>query len=231
MPGLCVCIYTHKQFIIIITLTHAVLGDCCLTYVELWCVLCLQQKDEQLVYKARQLGQLPASSPPRQPKLKFSGPPHKLYDEDTSPPPPPRRQPPHDPRGQGQVVNEPKVSPGRSEVNQRPQQRQKPIYLENGDDRRADDRRADEDRLFYKRDTARDVERGRRDDEYTRGRDQREVNRGRDERDQYQGYNDQRRSPPPEVRKSRSLSPPPGKGQGQKSHQEILNDLEKVPAV
>ncbi|XP_052256137.1 centrosome and spindle pole associated protein 1-like isoform X4 [Dreissena polymorpha] len=168
-----------------------------------------KQQREKLLYKARQMGHIPDLTAQGQ-KLKLSGPPHKLYDERPHPSAPQRSI-----QGQGYQIKErvmdmPHVSPRRDLD---PQQQQ-PVFLENGDVHDEGHRHGNDERLFERR--GRPSE--RHDPSHQRGR-------SLDEKEKYQWYNENKLSPPLDVRRSRSFSPPIERHRS--SQNAVLKDLEK----
>ena len=160
----------------------------------------MQQLQNQLVYQARQGGQFSQPSPRREPELKFSGPPHKLYE-------PEQGQSSHDILNCPANITEQELSQG-SPRKGRHQDASVRFYDEeqekaNWQQERyfGQDRPRDDDSVDYRGDV---------DDPGFR-----------DHREKYQWYNERKISPPLEMRRSRSLSPPRGFGG-------LLSDLDQV---
>lgn len=157
------------------------------------------------MYKARQVAQMAHPSPRKEPALKFSGPPHKLYEPE---------QVQRSTEGQGfqieeRVMDMPYVSP------------RKPYQH---DDLKLDVKWADEQEGHDLRDQGRshrDDQRPRDDDSVDYRGNERGRPRERDHSEKYQWYNERKLSPPLEMRRSRSLSPARGVNG-------LIKDLDKV---
>lgn len=156
-----------------------------------------------MLYKARQVGQFSHPSPRKEPELKFSGPPHKLYEPEQGQ----RSNEGHGYPIEERVMDMPGVSPRKPY----PQEDRNTAVRFNGEN---GENYWQEERYFG-------PEPRPRDDDSVDYRGDRGRSRYRDQREKYQWYNERKISPPLEMRRSRSLSPPRGVNG-------VLSDLDQV---
>lgn len=164
----------------------------------------MQQLQNQLRYKARQVGQFSHPSPRKEPELKFSGPPHKLYEPE---------QGHRSDEGQGYPIEErvmdmPHVSPRKPY----PQQDSNTAVRFNDENKESN---------YWQQERYFGPEARPRDDDSVDYRGDRGRSRFRDQREKYQWYNERKISPPLEMRRSRSLSPTGRVG-------DLFKDLDQV---